>query len=50
VPCFPFIERSIIDKSQLTEFREMLITIRDKVSALKKQGKSLDVVGSFLRL
>jgi hypothetical protein len=38
------------DKSQLTEFREMLITIRDTVSALEKQGKSLDVVGSFLRL
>jgi hypothetical protein len=34
----------------LTELRDRLITIRDKVSALKKQGKSLDVAGSFLRL
>ena len=32
------------DKSQLIEFRDMLVTIRDKVSALKKQGKSLDEV------
>jgi glyoxylase-like metal-dependent hydrolase (beta-lactamase superfamily II) len=32
------------DKSQLIEFRDMLVTIRDKVSALKEQGKSLDEV------
>ena len=30
------------DKSQMTEFRDMLVTIRDKVAALKKQGKSLN--------
>jgi len=29
-------------KAQLTEYRDMLITIRDRVSELKKQGKSLD--------
>jgi hypothetical protein len=32
------------DKSQLIEFRDMLVTIREKVSALKEQGKSLDEV------
>ena len=32
------------DKSQLIEFRDMLVTIRDKIAALKKQGKSLDQV------
>jgi glyoxylase-like metal-dependent hydrolase (beta-lactamase superfamily II) len=32
------------NKSQLTEFRDMLRTIREKVSALKKQGKSRDEV------
>jgi hypothetical protein len=30
------------NKSQLIEFRDMLIAIRDKVANLKKQGKSLD--------
>ena len=30
------------DKSGLIEFRDMLVTIRGKVAALKKQGKSLD--------
>ena len=30
------------DKSGLIEFRDMLVTIRDKVAALKQQGKSLD--------
>jgi len=35
------------NKSQLTEFRDMLVTIREKVAALKKQGKSRDeVVGA----
>jgi len=29
-------------KSGLIEFRDMLVTIRDKVAALKKQGKSLE--------
>ncbi len=28
------------NKSQLTEFRDMLVSIREKVSALKKEGKS----------
>ena len=30
------------NKSQLTEFRDMLATIRDKVAALKQQGRSRD--------
>ena len=30
------------DKSGLIEFRDMLVTIRGKVAALKKQGRSLD--------
>ena len=30
------------DKSALIEFRDMLVTIRDKVAALKHRGKSLD--------
>jgi glyoxylase-like metal-dependent hydrolase (beta-lactamase superfamily II) len=29
-------------KSDVTEFRDMLVTIREKVAALKKQGRSLD--------
>ena len=29
------------NKSQLIEFRDMLVAIRDKVSALKNQGRSL---------
>jgi glyoxylase-like metal-dependent hydrolase (beta-lactamase superfamily II) len=32
------------NKSQLTEFRDMLVAIRDKVAALKKQGRSRDEV------
>jgi len=32
------------DKAQLTEYRDMLVTTRDKVAALKKQGKTLDQV------
>jgi glyoxylase-like metal-dependent hydrolase (beta-lactamase superfamily II) len=35
---------SIGNKSQLIEFRDMLVSVRDKVSSLKKQGKSLDEV------
>ena len=31
-------------KKELTEYRDVLVTIRDRVSALKKQGKSLDEV------
>jgi glyoxylase-like metal-dependent hydrolase (beta-lactamase superfamily II) len=31
-------------KSELTEYRDMLVTIRDRVAALKKEGKSLDEV------
>jgi glyoxylase-like metal-dependent hydrolase (beta-lactamase superfamily II) len=31
-------------KTQLSEFREMLVAVRDKVEALKKQGKSADQV------
>ena len=32
------------NKSQLIEFRDMLVTIREKIAALKKQGKSRDEV------
>jgi len=32
------------DKSALIEFRDMLVTIRDKVAALKHLGKSLDEI------
>jgi hypothetical protein len=32
------------DKSRLGEFRDMLVTVRDRVAALKKQGKSLEEV------
>jgi len=32
------------NKSQLIEFRDMLISVRDKVSTLKKEGKSLEEV------
>lgn len=32
------------DRAQLVEFRNMLVAIRDKVAALKKQGKSLPEV------
>jgi hypothetical protein len=30
------------EKSEMTEFRDMLVAIREKVAALKKQGRSLD--------
>ena len=32
------------DTSQLIEFRDMLVSIREKVASLKKQGRSLDAV------
>jgi glyoxylase-like metal-dependent hydrolase (beta-lactamase superfamily II) len=32
------------NKSQLIEFRDMLVTVREKVAGLKKQGKSRDEV------
>lgn len=32
------------NKSQLREYRDMLVTVRDRVAALKKQGKSLDEI------
>jgi hypothetical protein len=32
------------NKSQLIEFRDMLVGVRDKVAALKKQGRSLPEV------
>jgi glyoxylase-like metal-dependent hydrolase (beta-lactamase superfamily II) len=32
------------DRKQMIEFRDMLVTIREKVAALKKQGRSLDEV------
>jgi glyoxylase-like metal-dependent hydrolase (beta-lactamase superfamily II) len=35
---------AIGDKSQLTLYRDLLVTTRDKVATLKKQGKSLDEI------
>jgi len=35
---------TIGDKSQLTIYRDLLVTVRDKVAALKKQGKTLDEI------
>jgi len=32
------------DKSQLTFYRDLLVGAREKVAALKKQGKSLDAI------
>ena len=32
------------NKAELAEFRDMLVTIRNNVSRLKKQGKSIDEV------
>jgi nucleoside-diphosphate-sugar epimerase len=32
------------NKSQLIEFRDMLVTVREKVATLKKQGRSRDEV------
>jgi glyoxylase-like metal-dependent hydrolase (beta-lactamase superfamily II) len=32
------------NKSQLIEFRDMLVSVRDKVSTLRKEGKSLEEV------
>lgn len=32
------------NKSQLIGFRDMLVSVRDKVSELKKEGKSLEAV------
>ena len=34
----------VAGKPELTEYRDMLVTIHDRVAALKKQGKSLDEV------
>ncbi|MET1025768.1 MAG: hypothetical protein ABWY00_01265 [Dongiaceae bacterium] len=34
-------------RAQLIEFRDMLVTVRDKVAALKSQGKSLaDIIAA----
>ena len=35
---------AIGDKSQLTLYRDLLVTVRDKVAALKKQGKTFDEI------
>ena len=32
------------DKAQLTEYRDMLVAVRDRAAALKKQGKSVEQV------
>lgn len=32
------------NKSQLVEYRDLLVTIRDKIAAFKKQGKSRDEI------
>jgi len=34
------------DKVQLTEFRDLLVSARDKASALKKPGKPLDKIAA----
>src|SRR5215467_7582561 len=34
----------VANKSQLTFYRDLLVTIRDKVAGLKKQGRSLDEI------
>jgi len=34
----------VADKSQLTVYRDLLVTVREKVAALKKQGKTLDEI------
>jgi glyoxylase-like metal-dependent hydrolase (beta-lactamase superfamily II) len=34
--------KAVSNKAELREFREMLVTIRDNVAALKKQGRSRD--------
>jgi hypothetical protein len=40
----PSLPAAIGKKSQLIEFRDMLVAIRERVAALKKQGKSRDEV------
>jgi glyoxylase-like metal-dependent hydrolase (beta-lactamase superfamily II) len=35
---------AIGDKSQLALYRDLLVTVRDKVAALKKQGRTLDEI------
>ena len=37
-------DKACSNKSQLIEFRDMLVGVRDKVAALKKQGRSLQEV------
>lgn len=32
------------DRTQLSQFRDMLVTVRDKVAALKKEGRTLDEI------
>jgi glyoxylase-like metal-dependent hydrolase (beta-lactamase superfamily II) len=34
----------VSNKAQLTEYRDMLVILRDRVAALKKQGRSLDEI------
>jgi hypothetical protein len=34
----------IVAPTRFGEFRDMLVTVRDRVAALKKQGKSLDEI------
>ena len=34
----------IAGKAELTDYRDMLVTIYDRVAALKKEGKSLDEI------
>src|SRR5262249_642955 len=36
--------RPIANKTQLTEYRDVLTSIRDRVAALKKEGKSLNEI------
>jgi NAD(P)-dependent dehydrogenase (short-subunit alcohol dehydrogenase family) len=40
---------AIGNKSQLASYRDVLAAVRDKVAALKKQGKTLDeIVAAFI--
>jgi glyoxylase-like metal-dependent hydrolase (beta-lactamase superfamily II) len=34
--------KAVSNKAELKEFREMLVTVRDNVAALKRQGRSQD--------
>jgi hypothetical protein len=41
---FAMVLAVIVAPTRFGEFRDMLVTVRDRVAALKKQGKSLDEI------